>query len=61
MKRRTHFIRQLPEDEKYVDFNEQKFILVDYVFCQLEVSGSKLQKARFLVAERGAKSLKGLR
>ena len=31
--------------------------LLGYVTCQLEVGDSKLQKARKLVAERGAKSL----
>ena len=59
MKRKTLFIRQLPEDEEYVDFNKKKLNLLGYVFCQLEVGDSKLQKARILVAERGAKSLIG--
>ena len=59
MKRKTLFIRQLPEDEEYVDFNKRKLNLLGYVFCQLGVRDSKLQKARILVAERGAKSLIG--
>ena len=59
MKRKTLFIRQLPEDEEYVDFNKRKLNLLGYVFCQLEVGESKMQKARILVAERGAKSLIG--
>ena len=59
MKRKTLFIRQLPEDEEYVDFNERKLNLLGYVFCQLDVGDSKLQKARILIAERGAKSLIG--
>ena len=59
MKRKTLFIRQMPEDEVYVDFNKQKLFLLGYVFCQVEVGGSELQKARFLVAKRGAKSLIG--
>ena len=59
MKRKTLFIRQLPEDEEYVDFNKRKLNLLCYVFCQLEVGDCKLQKARILVAERGAKSLIG--
>ena len=33
--------------------------LLGYVFCQLEVGKSKLQKARVLVAEKGATSLTG--
>ena len=59
MKRRTLFIRQLPEDEEYVDFNKRKLNLLGYVFCQLEVGESRMQKAMILVAERGAKSLIG--
>ena len=59
MKRKTLFIRQLPEDEEYADFNKRKLNFRGYVFCQLEVGDSKLQKARILVAERGAKSLIG--
>ena len=59
MKRKTLFIRQLPEDEEYVDFNKRKLNLLGYVFCQLEVGESRMQKARILVAERGAKSLIG--
>ena len=57
LKRKTLFIRQLPEDEEYVDFN--KLNLLGYVFCQLEVGESKLRKARILAAEREAKSLIG--
>ena len=59
MKRKTFFIRQLPEDEEYVDFNKRKLNSLGYVFCQLEVGDSKLQKAKILIAERGAKSLIG--
>ena len=59
MKRKTLFIRQLLEDDEYVDFNKRKVNLLGYVFCQLEVGESKMQKARILVAERGAKSLIG--
>ena len=59
MKRKTLFIIQLSEDEEYVDFNKRKLNLLGYVYCQLEVVDRKLQKARILVAERGAKSLIG--
>ena len=59
MKRKPFFINQLPEDEEYVDFKKKKLNSLGYVFCQLEVGDSKLQKARILVAERGAKSLIG--
>ena len=57
MTRKTLFIRQLPEDGEYVDFNKKKLNILGYVFCQLEVGDSKLQKARILVAVGGAKSL----
>ena len=59
MKRKTLFTRQLPEDEEHVDFNKKKLNLLGYVFCQLEVGDSKLQKVTILVAERGAKLLIG--
>ena len=59
MKQKTLFIRELPNNEEYVDFNRQKLNLLGYVFSQLEVGNSKLQKARVLVAEKGAKSLIG--
>ena len=57
--KKTLFIRELPGDELYVDFNRRKLNLLGYIFCQLEVGNSKLQKARILVAEEGAKSLIG--
>ena len=59
MKRKTLFIRQLQEDVENVNFDKRKLNLLSYLFSQLEVGDSKLQKARILVAERGAKSLIG--
>ena len=59
MKRKTLFIGQLTEDEEYVDFNKRKLNLLGFVFCQLEVGESRMQKARILVAERRDKSLIG--
>ena len=59
MKRKVLHIRDIPKDEEYVDFNKRKLNLLGFVFCQLEVGGSKLQKARILVAPKGAKSLVG--
>ena len=47
MKRKTLFKRQLPEDEEYVDFNKRKLNLLGYVFCQMEVGDSKLQKKEY--------------
>ena len=57
MQRQTLFIRDLPSDGKYVDLNRRKLNLLCYIFCQLEVGNSKLQKARILEAEKAAKSL----
>ena len=59
MKRKTLFIRELPKDEEYVDFNRRKLTLPGYVFCQLEVWKSKLQKAIILIAEKRARPLIG--
>ena len=59
MKRKLLFIRELPNDEEYVDFSKRKLQLLGYIFCQLEVGNSKLQKARILIANKKAKSLTG--
>ena len=59
MNRKTLFIRELPKDEEYVDFNKRKLQLLGYIFCHLEVGDSKLDKARILIADKGAKSLIG--
>ena len=59
MKRKTLFIRELPKDEEYVDFNKRKLQVLGYIFCHLEVGDSKLNKARILIANKGAKSLIG--
>ena len=60
MQRKTLFICELPEGEDYIDFNKRKLNLLEsIVLCQLDVEKSKLQKARILVAAKGAKSLTG--
>ena len=59
MKRKTLFIRELPKDEEYVDFNKRKLQLLGHIFCHLEVGDGKLNKARILIADKGAKSLIG--
>ena len=53
------FIRPLPEDEKYVDFNKRPVNLLRYIFCELEVGGKYISKARTLVARPGTKSIVG--
>ena len=52
-------VRPLPEDEKYVDFNKRPINLLGYIFCELEVGGKYIRKARILVAQPGAKSFVG--
>ena len=59
MERKTLFIRELPKDEEYVDSNKRKLKLRGYIFCYLEVGGSKRHKARILTAGKRAKSLIG--
>ena len=59
MKRKTLFIKELPSDEEYVDFNRKRLNLLGYIFCHLEVGESKLHKARILIAQKGAKALIG--
>ena len=58
-KRKTLFIREIPNDEIYMDFNKRKLQQLGYKFGQLEVGNSKLQKTRILIANKGAKSLIG--
>ena len=53
------FIRPLPEDENYVDFNKRPVTLLGYIFCELEVGGKYIRKARILVAKPGTKSIVG--
>ena len=53
------FVRPLPEDEKYVDFNKRPVNSLGYIFCELEVGGKYIRKARTLVARPGTKSIVG--
>ena len=55
----TLFVRPLPPDEKYVDYNKKPVNLLGYIFCELEVGGKHIRKARFIVARPGAKSIVG--
>ena len=55
----TRFVRPLPSDEKYVDYNRKPVNLLEYIFCELEVGGKNIRKARILVARPGAKSIIG--
>ena len=51
------FFRPLTEDEKYVDDKKQPVNLLGYIFCELEVGGKYIRKARILVARPGARSI----
>ena len=53
------FVRPLPKDGKYVDYNKQPVNLLGYIFCELQVGGKYIRKARILVARPGAKSIVG--
>ena len=53
------FVRPLPEDTKYVDYNKRPANLLGYKFRELEVGGKYNRKARILVARPGAKSIVG--
>ena len=53
------FVRPLPKDEKYVDYNKKPVNLLGYIFCELEVGDKYIRKARILVARPGAKSIVG--
>ena len=39
------FVRPLPEDEKYVDYNKQPVNLLGYIFCELEVGGKNIRRS----------------
>ena len=45
----TLFVRPLPHYEKYVDYNRKPVNLLGYIFCELEVGGKYIRKARILV------------
>ena len=55
----TLFVRPLPPDEKYVDYNKKPVNLLGYIFCELEVGEKYIRKAKILVARPGAKSIVG--
>ena len=56
MKREKLSVRQMIEGERYVDFKGKPLLLLGYVFCELQVNGSCIRKARILIARGGAKS-----
>ena len=52
-------IRELEENEKYVDYNQQQIQFVGQTAARLQCGPKKMQKARLLVAQDGTKSIVG--
>ena len=59
MKRENLPVREMVENERYVDFNGKPLHLLGYVFCELQVNDSYVKKARILIAKEGTKSIIG--
>ena len=51
------FVQPLPKNEIFVDYNKRPVNLMGYTFCELEVDGKYIRKAKILVARPGAKSI----
>ena len=56
---RNLVIREMIEDERYVDYNRKPLELLGYQFVRLEVAGVTVSKARVLVAPNSGKSIVG--
>ena len=52
-------VRDMIEDEHYVDYNKRPLKLLGYQFVRLEVAGVTVSKARVLVAPNCGKSIVG--
>ena len=52
-------VRDMIEDEHYVDYNKRPLKLLGYQFVRLEVAGVTVSKARVLVAPNSGKSIVG--
>ena len=52
-------IREMIEDERYVDYKRKPLELLGYQFVRLEVEGVTVSKARVLVAPNSGKSIVG--
>ena len=52
-------IREMIENERYVDYNKKPLELLGYQFVRLEVAGVPVSKARVLVAPNSGKSTVG--
>ena len=52
-------VREMIDDERYVDFNRRPLPLLGYMFVSIQVGKTRMSKARVLVANKGAKSIVG--
>ena len=52
-------VREMIDDERYVDFNRRPLPLLVYMFVSIQVGKTKMSKASVLVANKGAKSIVG--
>ena len=52
-------VREMIDDERYVDFNRRPLPLLGYMFVSIQVGKTRMSKARVLVAKKGAKSIVG--
>ena len=52
-------IREMIENERFVDYNKKPLELLGYQFVRLEVAGVTVSKARVLVAPNSGKSIVG--
>ena len=53
------FVRPLPKDEVYVDFNNKLLNLMGFTCAKIQVGDKILQKGRILVGRNGTKSVIG--
>ena len=52
-------VREMIDDERYVNFNRRPLPLLGYMFVSIQVGKTTMSKARVLVAKKGAKSIVG--
>ena len=50
-------IREMIDDERYVDFNRRPLPLLGYLVVSIQAGKTRMSKARVLVAKKGAKSI----
>ena len=55
--KRSVLVRDMINNERYVDFNKTPLPLLGYMFVSLQVKRTRVSKARVLVAEKGTKAI----